>query len=77
MKSGGHDVPEDKIRARYNRALENLFETLKLCDRAYLFDNSDEKWVLLAELDGDRLELKQDVIPNWLHTYVLSKISVE
>jgi predicted ABC-type ATPase len=77
VKSGGHDVPEDKIRARYNRALENLFETLKLCDRAYLFDNSDEKWVLLAELDGDRLELKQDVIPNWLHTYVLSKISVE
>lgn len=77
VKSGGHDVPEDKIRARYSRALENLFETLKLCDRAYLFDNSDEKWVLLAELDGDRLELKQDVIPNWLHTYVLSKISVE
>lgn len=77
VESGGHNVPEEKIRLRYDRALENLFETLKLCDRAYLFDNSDERWVLLAELDGDKLELKQDMIPNWLHTYVLSKINIE
>lgn len=77
VKSGGHNVPEEKIRKRYDKALENLFETLRLCDRAYLFDNSDEEWVWLAELDGDKLELKQDVIPDWLHTYVLSKIIAE
>lgn len=74
VKSGGHDVPEEKIRKRYDKALDNLFETLKLCDRAYLFDNSDEEWVLLAELDGNKLELKQDIIPDWLNTYVLSKL---
>lgn len=74
VKSGGHDVPEEKIRKRYDKALDNLFETLKLCDRAYLFDNSDEEWVLLAELDGNKLELKQDIVPDWLNTYVLSKL---
>lgn len=77
VQAGGHDVPEIKIRTRYYKALDNLFETLKLCDRAYLFDNSDENWTLLAELDGEKLELKQEVIPDWLNTYVLSKVTAE
>lgn len=37
---GGHDVPEDKIRARYGRSLKNLPLLRELCDELYVFDNS-------------------------------------
>lgn len=37
---GGHDVPEEKIRSRYQRSLKNLPQLLELCDELYVFDNS-------------------------------------
>ncbi len=37
---GGHPVPEDRIRLRYERSLKLLLPAITLCDRAVLFDNS-------------------------------------
>lgn len=37
---GGHDVPEDRIRERYGRALALLPEALSFADETVLFDNS-------------------------------------
>jgi predicted ABC-type ATPase len=39
--SGGHDVPEDKIRGRYRRALALLPQLISLCDKILIYDNSD------------------------------------
>ena len=40
--SGGHDVPEDKIRVRYRRALALLPRLIGICDKILVFDNSDK-----------------------------------
>ena len=40
VMSGGHDVPEEKIRERYYRALELLAELVKVCDFLAVYDNS-------------------------------------
>lgn len=40
---GQHDVPEDTVRIRYIRALEQLPEVFPACDEAYVFDNSRER----------------------------------
>ena len=37
---GGHDVPEDKIRSRYLKALELLPAVIDICDRILIYDNS-------------------------------------
>jgi predicted ABC-type ATPase len=37
---GGHDVPEDKIRSRYEKALKLLPELINICDTILIFDNS-------------------------------------
>lgn len=37
---GGHDVPEDKIRARYARALKLIPELIQTCDIVHIYDNS-------------------------------------
>lgn len=39
---GGHDVPEDKIRARYDRCLELIPELIQVCDVFHLYDNTKE-----------------------------------
>jgi predicted ABC-type ATPase len=38
---GGHDVPEDKIRMRYHRALALIPQLLSVCDKILIYDNSD------------------------------------
>ena len=37
---GGHDVPEDKIRSRYIKALKLLPQIIDVCDRILIYDNS-------------------------------------
>lgn len=39
---GGHGVPEDKIRTRYDRALSLIPELIRICDIFHLYDNTDE-----------------------------------
>ena len=39
---GGHDVPEEKIRTRYNRCLELIPELIQVCDVFHLYDNTIE-----------------------------------
>ena len=77
VAQGGHDVPPDKIRGRYYRSLELLFDAIKSTDRAYIFDNSTEEadklWI--AEVtDSESLELKIESVPTWFKRYVLDKI---
>ena len=70
---GGHDVPPDKIRERYARALDNLHPALQHCRRAYIYDNT-EQIKLIAEKNLDNSLILDDIIPSWLDEYVLSKI---
>lgn len=41
VAKGGHDVPEDKIRSRYHRALALIPQLLSVCDKLLIYDNSD------------------------------------
>ena len=71
---GGHDVPENKIRKRYSRTLDNLLSAMRLSYRAYLFDNS-QTMKLVAEMSEKKiLTLKSEHIPIWLGKYVLDEL---
>ena len=39
-QAGGHSVPEDKIRSRYQKALTLIPELLSVCDVLHIYDNS-------------------------------------
>ena len=39
---GGHGVPEDKIRARYDRALLLIPQLVSICDILHIYDNTVE-----------------------------------
>jgi predicted ABC-type ATPase len=40
VSMGGHDVPEDRVRARYVRTLQLLPSAIEAADEVLLFDNS-------------------------------------
>ena len=42
VESGGHDVPEEKIISRYDRALELLKDLIPVCDICHIYDNSGD-----------------------------------
>lgn len=74
VKMGGHPVPEDKILSRYYRSLDLLREAIRYSNRAYIFDNSGQQQVFVAEItDGHAMELKSGRIPNWFKHAVLDK----
>ncbi|MDR1837008.1 MAG: zeta toxin family protein [Treponema sp.] len=40
VHEGGHDVPEEKIRSRYVKALKLLPQIIDVCDKIFIYDNS-------------------------------------
>lgn len=66
----------DKIVQRYGRSLDNLRAAIRCSSRAYIFDNSGEELVLLAEVtDGNDVELKVNEVPEWFIAAVLTEPS--
>lgn len=67
VERGGHDVPEDKIRSRYERSLKNLPLLQEICDELYVFDNSLSRSVgepsLIAKCVRGVTELRPS--PRW------------
>jgi predicted ABC-type ATPase len=69
VASGGHDVPELKLRSRWARSLDNLVTFYPLLDELYVFDNSSVAEVVLvaSKVDG-RLELfEPEALPEITH----------
>ena len=51
VMEGGHSIPEDVIERRYYKGIRNLFEIyLSIIDQALIFDNSEGRHDLIAEL---------------------------
>jgi len=69
----GHPVEESKIINRYYRSIQLLKETIKLTDRAYIWDNSGNSAKLFAEISkGKELTiLDEKNTPNWFINNVL------
>jgi predicted ABC-type ATPase len=75
VKNGGHNVPTDKIISRYQRSLDLLLSAIKQTNRAYLFDNSAENQIWIAEItEGKELITKSNTKPNWFKKNIVEKL---
>lgn len=75
-EKGGHGVPERKITARYHRTLNNLLPAIHIADKAYLFDNSGETMVMIAQVIKGQIEIlvPNDKLPSWFIEHVVNKL---
>ena len=73
VASGGHDVPEARIRARYARVMEKVLpRVLPLTDKTYVFDNSSVETGLdlLAVYAGGVFTLRPAARTSHLHGWL-------
>ena len=55
--SGGHAVPEEKIRTRYARSLQNLSPLVRIADTTRIIDNSGDAPLLICEVKDKSVRL--------------------
>ncbi len=65
---GGHNVPEDKIRARYQRNQALIKQAVLGADVGFVYDNSALNQVpeLCLTLRHGRIVQRANALPNWL-----------
>jgi predicted ABC-type ATPase len=65
---GGHDVPSDKLRARYPRTMTNLAKAIEELGHVLVFDNSDMRrpFRKVAVFERGTLVEKHAPLPRWL-----------
>lgn len=80
VKSGGHNVPPEKIEGRYYRSLELLYDAGELAYQAFFFDNSkeNEPFELVAHFKMQGNKKKWDKVSklkqsNWFKKYYTAK----
>ncbi|MBD5447756.1 MAG: hypothetical protein HDR32_08500 [Treponema sp.] len=77
-RGGGHDVPADKIVSRYYRCLDNLYAAVCLCDKTFLFDNSESKtdftYNNFAEVIDGSCRIISGSVPEWFVTSIYNKL---
>lgn len=72
VSEGGHDVPEDKVRARFDRGGPLIRQAVLRADRGLVFDNSrlNEPPRQVLVFAGGRLTQVVPDLPHWvLSTY--------
>ncbi|MFM7331852.1 MAG: AAA family ATPase [Brachymonas sp.] len=65
---GGHDVPAERILARYPRTLANLQKAVRLADAALLHDSetvSPGTHRLVAACEGTKTQVLYEPLPAW------------
>lgn len=81
VREGGHDVPADRILARYPRTLENLSHAVRLADMAMLFDTggigTDQvgRVVRVAVCRGVDTRLLVKTLPQWAKLVLASHLA--
>ena len=68
VMQGGHDVPREKLIARYPRILKNLKAAIRELPNVWVFDNDDFKdpFRLTVVCESGRLIQAKKPIPKWL-----------
>ena len=79
VQKGGHDVASDKIESRYYGTLDNLMSAIESVDKCYLFDNSQDRFRLIAIVveNSLKLEIEPEFLPNWFINYVLKYFNTD
>jgi S-adenosylmethionine decarboxylase proenzyme len=81
VQLGGHDVPEDRVVARYARTMGLLADIVERADRAVIFDNTVQSNDLLAfhgrvvaecVANGNRIVITtRSLVPAWTLRYLV------
>jgi predicted ABC-type ATPase len=71
VSEGGHDIPEEVIRRRFSRGLDNLRDFIPLCNRWGIINNSESPYSVIAQGDEEGISIIDkeiwDDLKNTIH----------
>jgi predicted ABC-type ATPase len=72
VSQGGHDVPDEKLRARYPRTMQNLREACARLPHVLIYDNSDLRtpYRHVATFENGAPTHLAEAVPEWLRAIV-------
>jgi predicted ABC-type ATPase len=75
VSQGGHDVPSEKLVARFPRTMANLKAALDALPHVLIFDNDDlaTPFRTLAVVQNGRLIWTADPLPKWLGSLIRNR----
>ena len=68
VTEGGHHVPTADVDRRYARSMAHLSTALRSVDRAYVLDNTGQRYRLLLSMEGGRVKRLSRRLPPWTQT---------
>jgi predicted ABC-type ATPase len=66
VASGGHNVPDENVRRRYQRSLVNAVEALRIAHEAVVYDNSGLRHKKALELRNGIVTWHIAQKPKWV-----------
>lgn len=74
VAKGGHHIPENTIRRRYDESLHNLKTALEIADKSIIFDNSFPKKKYQECVMMDKTSVYVSHLPDYLKPYLPQQI---
>jgi len=67
LSEGGHNVPDEKVASRIPRLLQNIKQTLPLCDQVRILNNSriDNPFQQVAVIRNGQTIQQEIPLPDW------------
>lgn len=65
VRKGGHDIPSEIVRSRFEKRFDDLIKILPYCDSAQFIDN-ENGFVKVGYCDEGRVELFGEYAPDWI-----------
>lgn len=65
VRKGGHDIPVEDVKRRFQNRFEDLAKVLPYCDEVHFFDN-ENGFVFVGEYRDEQLFTVKDYVPDWI-----------
>lgn len=64
VRKGGHNIPTEDVKRRYEKRFEDLINILSYCNEVQLYDN-ENGFVYVGEYRNGQIYTAGDYIPDW------------
>ena len=68
VRKGGHNIPSDDVKRRFDKRIKSLGSVLPLCDEVIFYDN-ENGFVKVAEIKNNKFQYSNGYKPQWIVDY--------
>lgn len=68
VRKGGHNIPTDDVKRRFEKRISSLGEVIPLCDEVIFYDN-ENGFVKVAEIKNNKFQYSNGYKPDWIAKY--------